>query len=80
VRELHHAGHELVVCTSVQWRRGARGLGFPQLPPTVANKQMLAAVGQSRLMLTWERFFEIYGIHVGQILLTHGMWKAATAS
>jgi glutamate 5-kinase len=33
---------------------------------------MLAAVGQSRLMLTWERFFEIYGIHIGQILLTHG--------
>jgi glutamate 5-kinase len=31
---------------------------------------MLAAVGQSRLMLMWERFFEIYGIHVGQILLT----------
>ena len=31
---------------------------------------MLAAVGQSRLMLEWERFFEIYNIHVGQILLT----------
>ena len=23
-------------------------------------------------MLMWERFFDIYDIHVGQILLTHG--------
>ena len=39
---------------------------------TVAAKQMLAAVGQSRLMLMWDRFFEIYGLNVGQLLLTHG--------
>ena len=45
-------------------------LGFPDLPGTVNNKQMFAAVGQSRLMLEWERFFEIYNIHVGQMLLT----------
>jgi glutamate 5-kinase len=45
-------------------------LGFPDLPPTLNHKQMLAAVGQSRLMQMWERYFEIYGIHVGQILLT----------
>jgi glutamate 5-kinase len=31
---------------------------------------MLAAVGQSHLMLEWGRFFEIYGIQVGQILVT----------
>ena len=31
---------------------------------------MLAAVGQSRLMLVWEQLFEIYGIEVGQMLLT----------
>jgi glutamate 5-kinase len=31
---------------------------------------MLAAVGQSRLMQMWERYFDIYGLHVGQILLT----------
>ena len=49
---------------------GRERLGAPQLPDTVTTKQMLAAVGQSRLMLEWERFFEIYGIHVGQILLT----------
>jgi len=31
---------------------------------------MLAAVGQSRLMRVWEGLFEIYGLVVGQVLLT----------
>ncbi len=70
--ELHHRGHEIIICTSGAVAVGRARLGFPDLPPTVANKQMLAAVGQSRLMLTWERFFEIYSIHIGQILLTYG--------
>ncbi len=70
--ELHHRGHDVIVCTSGAVAVGRARLGFPDLPATVANKQMLAAVGQSRLMLTWERFFEIYGIHIGQILLTYG--------
>jgi glutamate 5-kinase len=68
--ELHKAGHELVVVTSGAIAAGRARLNFPDLPPTIASKQLLAAVGQSRLILTWERFFEIYGIHVGQILLT----------
>ncbi len=68
--ELYHQGHDIVVCTSGAVAVGRARLGFPKLPPTIASKQLLAAVGQSRLMLTWERFFEIYGIHVGQILLT----------
>jgi glutamate 5-kinase len=67
---LHQAGHDIIICTSGAIAAGRERLAFPELPATVANKQMLAAVGQSRLMLEWERFFEIYGIHVGQMLLT----------
>ena len=40
------------------------------MPPTIISKQLLAAVGQPRLMLQWERFFDIYELRVGQILLT----------
>lgn len=69
---LHHQGYEIIICTSGAVAAGRAQLGFPDLPSTVTNKQMLAAVGQSRIMLTWERFFEIYSIRVGQILLTHG--------
>lgn len=69
---LQRAGHEVILCTSGAIAAGRERLGYPELTPTVATKQMLAAVGQSRLMLMWERFFEIYGLNVGQLLLTHG--------
>ncbi|HEX7069457.1 MAG TPA: glutamate 5-kinase, partial [Rhodothermales bacterium] len=68
--ELHSRGHDVIVCTSGAIAAGRERLGFPDLPNTVAAKQMLAAVGQSRLMLFWESLFEIYGLHVGQMLLT----------
>ncbi len=67
---LYQAGHDIIICTSGAIAVGRERLGFPDLSPTVTNKQMFAAVGQSRLMFEWERFFEIYGIHVGQMLLT----------
>ena len=65
-------GKEIILCSSGAIAFGRERLGFPQLSPTLSNKQMLAAVGQSRLMQMWERYFDIYGIHVGQILLTRG--------
>ncbi len=69
---LHHEGHEVVLCSSGAIAAGRARLGFPDLSETVGSKQMLAAVGQSRLMRRWEQFFDIYGVDVGQILLTHG--------
>ena len=69
---LYDQGKEVLICTSGAIAAGRERLNFPNLPDTVNNKQMLAAVGQSRLMLIWESFFEIFGIHVGQILLTRG--------
>lgn len=70
--ELHGRGHEIILCSSGAIAVGRERLGFPDLAPTLSNKQMLAAVGQSRLMQMWERYFDIYGLHVGQILLTRG--------
>jgi glutamate 5-kinase len=67
---LQAEGHEVIVCTSGAIALGRERLGFPDLPPTMANKQMLAAVGQTRLMQMWEHFFAIYGLFVGQMLLT----------
>lgn len=70
IAALHHQNKELIVCTSGAQAAGRALLDFPALPSSLSSRQMLAAVGQSRLMLLWGRFFEIYGIHVGQILLT----------
>ncbi len=68
--QLHHEGHEVILCSSGAQAAGRAALGFPTLPSTLANKQMFAAVGQSKLMGMWESFFDIYSVRVGQILLT----------
>jgi glutamate 5-kinase len=68
--QLHAQGCDVIVVTSGAIAAGREQLGHPDLPSTVATKQMLAAVGQSRLMRIWEGLFEIYGLTVGQVLLT----------
>ncbi|CAK9884430.1 MAG: Glutamate 5-kinase [Candidatus Erwinia impunctatus] len=66
----HASGHRIVIVTSGAVAAGREHLNYPQLPPTIASKQLLAAVGQSRLIQLWEQLFSIYGIHIGQMLLT----------
>lgn len=73
VRQLHGlrtAGAEVVLVTSGAQQAGRERLGYPQEHKSIPFKQMLAAVGQSRLMHLWEQYFELYGIIVAQVLLT----------
>ncbi|MGZ9897434.1 glutamate 5-kinase [Shewanella gaetbuli] len=67
---LMKAGVEVVLCTSGAIAAGREHLNYPILPDTMANKQLLAAVGQSQLILAWSQLFGLYGLHVGQLLLT----------
>jgi len=67
---LYRQGCDVIVVTSGAIAAGRERLGHPELVATVTGKQVLAAVGQSRLMLLWENLFEIYDIRVGQMLLT----------
>jgi glutamate 5-kinase len=68
--ELHQQGVDVVVCTSGAVAAGRAHLNFPNLPPTIISKQLFAAVGQLQLMRAWEQLFQIYGVRIGQILLT----------
>lgn len=68
--QLHAAGVEVVVVSSAAITAGRERLGGRPLPQAIPARQMLAAVGQSRLMAHYEQFFDIYGIVVGQVLLT----------
>jgi glutamate 5-kinase len=45
-------------------------MGYPKLKTSIPFRQMLAAVGQGRLMQVYESLFDIYEIRVAQILLT----------
>ena len=64
------AGHRIILVSSGAIAAGREHLNYPDLPPTVASKQLLAAVGQSQLIQVWEQLFGIYGLHIGQMLLT----------
>lgn len=67
---LHRHGHRVVLVTSGAIAAGREHLGHPPLAPTLPNKQMLAAVGQTQLIRVWQDLFNLYGLHIGQMLLT----------
>src|SRR4051812_28493453 len=71
IAALRAAGTEVIVVSS-----GAVGLGMGALklerrPKDLSKKQACAAVGQSRLMQTWQAGFAAHGLTVAQVLLTH---------
>ena len=72
---LHREGIQTILVSSGAIAAGWERLGFPprqqfKKEAAVSFKQVLAAVGQSRLMHFYEQFFDIYGLHVAQALLT----------
>jgi glutamate 5-kinase len=67
---LHSQGCELVLVTSGAIAVGRQQLEFPRLPKDIPAKQMLAAVGQPRLMAIYEQLFGLYGVKVAQVMLT----------
>jgi glutamate 5-kinase len=71
VAALRKAGKEVVVVTSGAVGAGMGALGFDTRPADLAEKQACAAVGQSRLMSTYEKLFAKHDLVVAQVLLTH---------
>jgi glutamate 5-kinase len=63
-------GSAVVLVSSGAIAVGRERLNFPQLPKDIPAKQMLAAVGQPRLMALYEQLFGLYGQTVAQVLLT----------
>lgn len=71
VSALLREGREVVVVSSGAIGSGMEALGMRRRPTALADLQMAAAVGQSRLMATYDTLFGKEGFGVGQILLTH---------
>jgi len=68
---LRRAGKEIVIVTSGAVGAGMGVLGYAKRPDSLAEQQACAAVGQSRLMATYEKLFGEFGLHVAQVLVTH---------
>lgn len=70
IAKLHQEGHEMILVSSGAQAAGKERLGFPDFGRNMPAKQMLSAVGQGRLMHLYSEMFDIFGIVVGQVLLT----------
>jgi len=65
------AGKDVVLVSSGAVGAGMGALGHQKRPQDLAELQACAAVGQVRLMATYEKLFAAYNLNVSQLLLTH---------
>ncbi|HJX12086.1 MAG TPA: glutamate 5-kinase [Dehalococcoidales bacterium] len=70
VAQLHRQGAETIIVSSGAIASGRHKLGLSKKIRGIPYKQVLASVGQGRLMNTYERLFEQHDITVAQALLT----------
>ncbi|MDD5092965.1 MAG: glutamate 5-kinase [Dehalococcoidia bacterium] len=68
--QLHQRGYQILVVTSGAVAAGKHRLGIRKKRRDVPFRQMMAAVGQGRLMQAYDELFSAHGITVAQTLLT----------
>jgi glutamate 5-kinase len=67
---LREKGIEVILVSSGAIASGLKKLGLTRRPKSISQKQATAAVGQSSLMMAYEKAFGRYGKMVAQILIT----------
>ena len=70
VVELKKMGYDVVVVSSGAIGSGMGELGIEKRPGTLPELQAVAAIGQSKLISTYDECFKLHGYHAAQILLT----------
>jgi glutamate 5-kinase len=70
ITDIKAAGIQVVLVSSGGIASGKEMMSFPDLPRFLPAKQMLAAVGQPRLMAIYTQLFALYQQPIAQILLT----------
>lgn len=71
IAEVRQRGIEVIVVSSGAIGMGMGILNMERRPKTLAKLQACAAIGQSRLIQSWQDGLAPYDLIVGQILLTH---------
>jgi glutamate 5-kinase len=70
IAELHRQGHEIILVSSGAVAAGREKLGIANKIKDIPFKQVMASVGQNRLMHIYDELFSAFGINVAQALLT----------
>lgn len=71
IAKLKQSGTEVVLVSSGAVAAGMSRLGWADRPSAMELLQAAAAVGQTKLVQTYEDLFQRAGLHTAQILLTH---------
>ncbi|EAR10122.1 glutamate 5-kinase [Reinekea blandensis] len=71
IAHLKRSGVDVVLVSSGAVAAGMTRLGWAARPDTMEMLQAAAAVGQTKLVQTYEELFQKSGLHTAQILLTH---------
>lgn len=70
ITTIKSAGIQVVLVSSGGIAAGREMMAYPELPRFLPAKQMLAAVGQPRLMAVYTQLFTLYEQSIAQVLLT----------
>jgi glutamate 5-kinase len=70
VSQLVLAGHQVAVVSSGAIIAGREALHVKKDERNIPFKQVLAAVGQAKLMQAWDQLFSVHGVTIAQTLLT----------
>ena len=72
ISKLLKRGYSVVLVSSGAIAAGMGALGLSKKPPTIPEKQALAAIGQGKLMQIYEDIFQLFNLKCAQVLLNHG--------
>jgi glutamate 5-kinase len=72
IAALQQAGYSCILVSSAAIAAGVRVLKLKKRPEDLPGKQACAAAGQPELMRLYASSFKKHGLHVAQLLLTHG--------
>ena len=70
IAQLQDEGHQMLLVSSGAVAAGRHAIGRSNGHGSLNMRQLLAAIGQGRVMSAYERLFGQHGIHVAQALLT----------
>lgn len=68
--DMRNRGMDVCLVSSGAIAVGRQTIGLNERPKDISTKQACAAVGQARLMMTYQRMFAEYNQIAGQILMT----------
>lgn len=68
--DLKNQGHDVCLVSSGAIAVGKGAIGLSKRPKEISTKQACAAVGQAKLMMTYQKLFSEYNHICGQILMT----------